>query len=137
MRSSAGDMIVLVTQVCRLEPVPVGELLVSAASKTFLETCFGFGDVFGVPAAEPTFIIPPWRRSRYDLEITLEEAANGMTAQLRIPRLESCETAKDRAPPPNRTGNLQHVWWRGQMRYQQVSFRSPVPATPVAESADY
>src|ERR671927_1561320 len=50
---------------------------------------FGFGDVFGGGRGGT-------RRStaqrgadlRYDLEITLEEAANGMTAQLRIPRLE-------------------------------------------------
>src|SRR4030095_10334052 len=56
---------------------------------------FGFGDVFGGARAGS-------RRSaaqrgadlRYDLEITLEEAANGMTAQLRIPRLEGCETCK-------------------------------------------
>ena len=31
---------------------------------------------------------------RYDLEITLEQAAVGMTAQLRIPKLESCESCK-------------------------------------------
>ena len=50
---------------------------------------FGFGDVFGGGRGGS-------RRTsaqrgadlRYDLEITLEEAANGMTAQLRIPRLE-------------------------------------------------
>src|SRR6267142_7085760 len=56
---------------------------------------FGFGDVFGGARGGA-------RRSaaqrgadlRYDLEITLEEAANGMTAQLRIPRLESCEKCK-------------------------------------------
>src|ERR1044072_17302 len=52
---------------------------------------FGFGDVFGGGRSGS-------RRSaaqrgadlRYDLEITLEEAARGMTAQLRIPRLEAC-----------------------------------------------
>src|ERR1700716_4626738 len=56
---------------------------------------FGFGDVFGGGRSGG-------RRStaqrgadlRYDLEITLEEAANGMTAQLRIPKLEICETCK-------------------------------------------
>src|SRR5215468_3477107 len=54
---------------------------------------FGFGDVFS--GGRTT------RRSsqrgadlRYDLEITLEEAAGGMTAQLRIPRLEACEKCK-------------------------------------------
>src|SRR5215218_6150459 len=56
---------------------------------------FGFGDVFGGSRGGT-------RRSsaqrgadlRYDLEITLEDAANGMTAQLRIPRLEACENCK-------------------------------------------
>jgi molecular chaperone DnaJ len=54
---------------------------------------FGFGDMFGGRSAGG-------RRGaaqrgadlRYDLEMTLEEAANGVAAQLRIPRLESCET---------------------------------------------
>src|SRR5438552_6037115 len=56
---------------------------------------FGFGDVFGGSRGST-------RRSaaqrgadlRYDLEISLEEAAGGMTAQLRIPRLESCDKCK-------------------------------------------
>ena len=56
---------------------------------------FGFGDVFGSGRSGS-------RRSaaqrgadlRYDLEITLEEAYRGMTAQLRIPRLETCDTCK-------------------------------------------
>src|SRR5688500_5187213 len=56
---------------------------------------FGFGDVFGGQRGGS-------RRStaqrgadlRYDLEISLEDAANGMTANLRIPRLETCDTCK-------------------------------------------
>src|ERR1700694_1682033 len=56
---------------------------------------FGFGDVFGGGRAGS-------RRSsaqrgadlRYDLEITLEQAAAGLTAQLRIPKLETCESCK-------------------------------------------
>src|SRR6267143_1092967 len=62
---------------------------------------FGFGDVFGGGRGGS-------RRSaaqrgadlRYDLEITLEEAARGMTAQLRIPRLESCEKCKGTGAAP-------------------------------------
>ncbi len=57
---------------------------------------FGFGDVFGGGRAGGR---DDQRRRRgadlrYDLEISLEEAANGMTAQLRIPRLEGCETCQ-------------------------------------------
>src|SRR5437762_5909738 len=54
---------------------------------------FGFGDVFASAGRGGS------RRSaqrgadlRYDLEITLEQAAVGMTAQLRIPKLETCGT---------------------------------------------
>src|ERR671917_1306796 len=62
---------------------------------------FGFGDMFGGRAAGG-------RRSaaqrgadlRYDLEMTLEEAAAGMTAQLRIPRLEACETCQGAGAAP-------------------------------------
>src|SRR5438270_5355336 len=56
---------------------------------------FGFGDVFG-GARTGTRRTAAQRGAdlRYDLEISLEEAADGMTAQLRIPRLESCETCK-------------------------------------------
>src|SRR5215475_1618061 len=56
---------------------------------------FGFGDVFG-GGRGGTRRTAAQRGAdlRYDLEITLEDAANGMTAQLRIPRLEMCGTCK-------------------------------------------
>ncbi len=85
---------------------------------------FGFGDVFGGARGGA-------RRStaqrgadlRYDLEISLEEAAKGMTAQLRIPRLETCETctgsgAKAGTQPENCTT----CSGTGQVRYQQGFF---------------
>ena len=85
---------------------------------------FGFGDVFGGARSGS-------RRSaaqrgadlRYDLEITLEDAANGMTANLRIPRLETCETCKGSGaaagtqPEACTTCN-----GSGQMRFQQGFF---------------
>src|SRR5919199_1917749 len=37
---------------------------------------------------------------RYDLEITLVEAAQGMTAQLRIPRMETCQTCAGTGAKP-------------------------------------
>ena len=85
---------------------------------------FGFGDVFGGARAGS-------RRSaaqrgadlRYDLEITLEEAANGMTAQLRIPRLESCETCKGSgAASGTQPETCQMCAGSGQVRYQQGFF---------------
>ncbi|HEV8136500.1 MAG TPA: molecular chaperone DnaJ [Pyrinomonadaceae bacterium] len=85
---------------------------------------FGFGDVFGGSRSGS-------RRSaaqrgadlRYDLEITLEEAANGMTAQLRIPRLEGCEACKGSgAAPGTQAESCQTCAGTGQVRYQQGFF---------------
>src|SRR4030095_3136824 len=85
---------------------------------------FGFGDVFGgARASSRRTAAQRGADLRYDLEITLEEAANGMTAQLRIPRLESCEackgagTAKGTQPETCSTCS-----GTGQIRYQQGFF---------------
>jgi molecular chaperone DnaJ len=85
---------------------------------------FGFGDVFGGTRGGS-------RRStaqrgadlRYDLEITLEESANGLTAQLRIPRLEGCETCKGTgAASGTQPETCQTCAGTGQVRYQQGFF---------------
>ena len=85
---------------------------------------FGFGDVFGGARSGS-------RRSsaqrgadlRYDLEIPLEEAANGMTAQLRIPRLESCAKCKGvGAAPGTNPESCNTCGGTGQVRYQQGFF---------------
>ncbi len=85
---------------------------------------FGFGDVFGTGRAGS-------RRStaqrgsdlRYDLEITLEEAANGMTAQLRIPRLETCNVCKGSgAAAGTEPETCNTCSGAGQVRYQQGFF---------------
>jgi molecular chaperone DnaJ len=60
---------------------------------------------------------------RYDLEITLEEAANGMTAQLRIPRLETCDTCKGSgAAEGSQPETCSTCSGSGQVRYQQGFF---------------
>jgi molecular chaperone DnaJ len=85
---------------------------------------FGFGDVFGSGRGST-------RRStaqrgadlRYDLEITLEEAHAGLTAQLRIPRLETCETCKGNgAAPGTQPETCSNCAGSGQVRYQQGFF---------------
>ena len=85
---------------------------------------FGFGDVFGGRSGGA-------RRSaaqrgadlRYDLEISLEEAASGMTAQLRIPRLETCDTCKGSgAAPGTQPETCSTCSGAGQVRYQQGFF---------------
>jgi molecular chaperone DnaJ len=85
---------------------------------------FGFGDVFGGRGGSS-------RRSaaqrgsdlRYDLEITLEEAATGMNAQLRIPRLESCDKCSGTgAAEGSRPETCSTCAGAGQVRYQQGFF---------------
>ena len=85
---------------------------------------FGFGDVFGGGRAGG-------RRTsaqrgadlRYDLEISLEEAASGMTAQLRIPRRETCDTCKGSgAAAGTQPESCSTCQGSGQVRYQQGFF---------------
>ena len=85
---------------------------------------FGFGDVFG-GARGGTRRSTAQRGAdlRYDLEITLEEAATGMTAQLRIPRLETCDTCKGSgAKAGTHPENCSTCSGTGQVRYQQGFF---------------
>ncbi len=85
---------------------------------------FGFGDMFG-GAGRGQRRSSAQRGSdlRYDLEITLEEAATGKAEQLRIPRLEKCEECggqrrgKDTKPETCITCE-----GSGQVRYQQGFF---------------
>ena len=86
---------------------------------------FGFGDVFGAGGR------PGSRRSaaqrgadlRYDLEITLEQAAVGMTAQLRIPKLETCDTCHGSgAAAGTNPETCRTCQGAGQVRFQQGFF---------------
>ncbi len=57
---------------------------------------------------------------RYDLEITLEEAAQGVETRLLIPRLEACEACKGSGiEPGSRRIPCPTCKGRGQLRYQQ------------------
>lgn len=90
---------------------------------------FGFGDVFGAGGGRSGG--GGSRRSaaqrgadlRYDLEISLEEAATGMTAQLRIPRLETCDNCKGLgAASGTQPETCSTCSGAGQVRYQQGFF---------------
>src|SRR6267142_5108361 len=85
---------------------------------------FGFGDVFG--SGRSTSRRSTAQRGadlRYDLEITLEESAAGMTASLRIPRLESCSKCKGSgAAEGSKPEVCQTCAGAGQVRYQQGFF---------------
>src|SRR5437764_11693520 len=83
---------------------------------------FGFGDVFSATGRAGGRRSAAQRGSdlRYDLEITLEQAAVGMTAQLRIPKLESCETCSGSgAAAGTKAEVLRTCQGVGQVRFQQ------------------
>jgi len=83
---------------------------------------FGFGDVFGRGGQ---------RRGRgaggidlrYDLEITLEEAAEGKKAKIKIPRWEACNICNGSgAKAGSKPVNCPACGGRGQLRHQQGFF---------------
>ncbi|HLG15059.1 MAG TPA: molecular chaperone DnaJ [Blastocatellia bacterium] len=83
---------------------------------------FGFGDIFGARGGRRA---GPRRGSdlRYDIEITLEEAASGMKTKIRVPRLEACDrcsgTGAAEGTSPSRCTTC---GGSGQVRYQQGFF---------------
>lgn len=83
---------------------------------------FGIGDLFGGRTGERR---GPRRGSdlRYDIEITLEEAAAGLKTKIRVPRLETCETCHGtgarEGSQPTRCATCAGA---GQVRYQQGFF---------------
>lgn len=84
---------------------------------------FGFGDMFGGQGRGRRTTAQRGSDLRYDLEITLEEAATGKEEKLHIPRLEKCDecdgkgTEKGTTPEPCIT-----CQGSGQVRYQQGFF---------------
>src|SRR5437660_5657975 len=86
---------------------------------------FGFGDVFGAGARTGSRRSSAQRGAdlRYDLEITLEQSATGMTAQLRIPKLETCETCKGSGAKEGTQPEVCRTCeGAGQVRFQQGFF---------------
>src|SRR4029453_11630540 len=87
---------------------------------------FGFGDVFGAGGGRGGARRSSIQRGadlRYDLEITLEQAAVGMTAQLRIPKLDTCDTCKGSgAAAGTKPETCRTCQGAGQVRFQQGFF---------------
>jgi molecular chaperone DnaJ len=83
---------------------------------------FGFGDVFGGRGGRRT-TVQRGSDLRYDLEITLEDAATGKDEKLRIPRLEKCEdcggNGAEQGTSPETCSNCSGS---GQTRYSQGFF---------------
>lgn len=86
---------------------------------------FGFGDVFGGGRGARGGRSAAQRGAdlRYDLEITLEEAALGKAEKLKIPRLETCDVCKSTgAEPGTSPETCTTCQGSGQVRYQQGFF---------------
>jgi molecular chaperone DnaJ len=57
---------------------------------------------------------------RYDLELTMEDAASGLETKLQIPRLETCEPCRGSGVEPGSSRvTCPQCKGRGQLRYQQ------------------
>ncbi|HBR56584.1 MAG TPA: molecular chaperone DnaJ [Blastocatellia bacterium] len=83
---------------------------------------FGFGDMFGSRGGRRASV-QRGADLRYDLEITLEESANGKDEKLRIPRLERCEICKGSgAEEGSSPETCITCGGSGQTRYQQGFF---------------
>ncbi len=84
---------------------------------------FGFGDMFGGAGRSRRTSAVRGSDLRYDLEITLEEAANGKAETLHIPRLEKCVECEgqgaEKGTSPETCTTCQGA---GQVRYQQGFF---------------
>jgi molecular chaperone DnaJ len=81
-----------------------------------------FSDFFGGRAARRG---GPQRGAdlRYDLEITLEQAAAGYKTKIKIPRLENCETCRGSGAAPGTSPSVCNLCGgAGQVRFQQGFF---------------
>lgn len=86
---------------------------------------FGFGDMFGGRAGGARSRTSAQRGAdlRYDLEISLEEAATGKEQKLQIPRLEKCEVCSGRGTEEGtQPETCVTCGGSGQTRYQQGFF---------------
>jgi len=84
---------------------------------------FGFGDMFGSRGGGTRTSVQQGSDLRYDLEITLEEAAAGKEQKLRIPRLETCGECDGKgAEKGTKAESCITCQGSGQTRYQQGFF---------------
>ena len=87
---------------------------------------FGFGDMFGGAGGRSGGKRSSAQRGadlRYDLEISLEDAAHGREEKLRIPRLEKCDECDGKgAEKGSEPENCITCSGSGQTRYQQGFF---------------
>jgi molecular chaperone DnaJ len=83
---------------------------------------FGIGDIFGGRTGRRS---GPRRGSdlRYDIDLTLEEAAVGLKTKIRVPRLETCDVCRGTgAAEGSQPVRCSTCAGNGQVRYQQGFF---------------
>jgi molecular chaperone DnaJ len=82
-----------------------------------------FGDIFGGGSGRSRSTVYRGADLRYNLEITLEEAARGTETRIRIPALEECTTCKGTgAKPGTQPTTCATCSGHGQVRMQQGFF---------------
>jgi molecular chaperone DnaJ len=92
-----------------------------AGFEEILGDLFGFGDIFG--SSRRSRQVQRGADLRYDLEITLEEAAEGVKTKINVPRLESCSGCQGSGSAPgSAVTNCPTCNGAGQVRYQQGFF---------------
>ena len=82
-----------------------------------------FGDIFGGARGGGRSQAHRGSDLRYNLEVTLEEAARGAQKQIRIPTMDECETCKGSGAKPGTSATTcQTCAGHGQVRMQQGFF---------------
>jgi molecular chaperone DnaJ len=84
-----------------------------------------FGDIFGAAGGARGGRSKVYRGAdlRYSMEVTLEQAANGYTTEIRVPSWESCEPCHGTGAKPGTKAKACHTCGgQGQVRMQQGFF---------------
>ncbi len=93
-----------------------------------LGSFFGFGDLFGSGGGRRRNRAQRGEDVRYDLEINLEDAVRGMSAEIRVPRIEACSRCNATGAEPGKgLVTCPTCRGRGEVVYQQsfLSIRRP------------
>ena len=81
---------------------------------------FGFGDIFGTGGGRGRSRAQRGEDVRYDLEISFEDAAFGMSAEIQVPRLETCAHCEGKGSEPGSAPvTCPACKGRGETLYQQ------------------
>jgi len=90
---------------------------------------FGFGDLFGGGAGRRRTRAQRGDDLRFDLEISFEDAYRGMSAEIQVPRQETCSKCNGRGAEPQDLSTCTACHGRGEVLYQQgfLSIRRTCP----------